>query len=236
MRLLSINGIGTKTGGRNRFFFRYFLLFSTLVFCIFQVNIQKIYGFSIYPDEFGYWASAAQMLGWDWTDTVALGSYYSYGYSLLLAPILWIFRDSVAAYETVGSRGRVIDTGRITVVDDCYNANPTSVRSAIESLSHLPGRRVAILGDMRELGQASAALHRQIGAFAAERCALVIACGLEAKPLAEGAGKDAPWFATVEELVAALPDLIHDGDAVLVKASRAMGFERVTEALMGLEK
>ena len=142
----------------------------------------------------------------------------------------------VAAYETVGSRGRVIDTGRITVVDDCYNANPTSVRSAIESLAHLPGRRVAILGDMRELGQASAALHRQIGAFAAEKCALVIACGLEAKPLAEGAGKDAPWFATVEELVAALPDLIHDGDAVLVKASRAMGFERVTEALMGLGK
>ncbi len=142
----------------------------------------------------------------------------------------------VAAYETVGSRGRVIDTGRITVVDDCYNANPTSVRSAIESLSHLPGRHVAILGDMRELGPASAALHRQIGAFAAEKCALVIACGLEAKPLAEGAGKGAPWFATVKELVAALPDLIHDGDAVLVKASRAMGFERVTEALMGLEK
>lgn len=137
----------------------------------------------------------------------------------------------IAAYETVGSRGRVLHTGRITVVDDCYNANPTSVKSAVESLTRLPGRHVAILGDMRELGPASGALHRETGAFAAEKCALVIACGAEAKPLAEGAGKDAPWFATVEQLIAALPDLIREGDAVLVKASRAMGFERVTEAL-----
>ncbi len=114
--MLSINGIGTKTGGRNRFFFRYFLLFSTLVFCIFQVNIQKIYGFSIYPDEFGYWASAAQMLGWDWTDTVALGSYYSYGYSLLLAPILWIFRDSVAAYRGAVALNMLLQCGAVGIL------------------------------------------------------------------------------------------------------------------------
>ena len=142
----------------------------------------------------------------------------------------------VAAYETVGSRGRVIETGCIAIVDDCYNANPTSVKSAVESLAHLDGRPVAILGDMRELGPASAALHRETGAFAAARCAAVIACGPEARELAAGAGPDTPWFADVDSLIGALGSLVRPGDAVLVKASRAMGFERVTEALQRLGK
>ena len=137
----------------------------------------------------------------------------------------------VAAYETVGSRGRVIRTDGLTIVDDCYNANPTSVASALESLAHLPGRRVAILGDMRELGAHSAELHRRTGALAAEKCALVIACGAEARALAEGAGGDAVWFADVGQLTASLPALLRRGDTVLVKASRAMGFEQVTQAL-----
>ncbi len=138
----------------------------------------------------------------------------------------------VAAYETVGSRGRVVETEHLTVLDDCYNANPTSVKSALESLAHLPGRHVAILGDMRELGRSSGALHRQTGAFAASVCPLVIACGPEARELAAGAV--GPWYPDVEALLAALPELIQKGDAVLVKASRAMGFERVTEALLAM--
>ena len=137
----------------------------------------------------------------------------------------------VASYETVGSRGRVIRTDGLTIVDDCYNANPTSVASALESLAHLPGRRVAILGDMRELGAHSAELHSRTGALAAEKCALVIACGAEARALAEGAGGDAVWFADVGQLTASLPALLRRGDTVLVKASRAMGFEQVTQTL-----
>lgn len=140
----------------------------------------------------------------------------------------------VAAYETVGSRGRIIDTGRITILDDCYNANPTSVRSAIESLRRLPGRHVAILGDMRELGSAGPALHRQIGRFAAEQCAIVIACGPEAKEIAAGAGVGARYYPDTAALLSALPMLIHPGDTVLVKASRAMGFESVVEALRNM--
>ncbi len=141
----------------------------------------------------------------------------------------------VASYETVGSRGRVIRTGGLTILDDCYNANPTSVASSLDSLSHLPGRRVAILGDMRELGERSGQLHRQTGALAAEKCALVLACGGEAKALAEGAGEGALWYADTDGLIAALPSLLQPGDAVLVKASRAMGFEKVTQALETLE-
>lgn len=137
----------------------------------------------------------------------------------------------VAAYETVGSRGRVIRTGCITILDDCYNANPTSTRSAIDSLAHLAGRHVAILGDMRELGPTSEALHAGTGAYAADRCALVVACGQQAKALADGAGGKAVWFERTDELIGALPTLLRRGDAVLVKASRAMGFEAVTQAL-----
>lgn len=62
-------------------------------------GISHIYGMSIYPDEFGYWASAASMLGWDWSQIASLGSYYSFGYSLLLFPILKLTVDSVAAYR-----------------------------------------------------------------------------------------------------------------------------------------
>lgn len=143
--------------------------------------------------------------------------------------------DGVAAYETVGSRGRVRKAGNITILDDCYNANPTSTRSAIESLVRLPGRHVAILGDMRELGPAGPALHREIGAFAAQMCDAVAACGPEARDIAAGAGEDAPWFATAEELIAALDRLVRPGDAVLVKASRAMGFEKIVNALTETE-
>ena len=141
----------------------------------------------------------------------------------------------IGAYQVVGSRGRVIETGSLTVVDDCYNANPTSVKSAVESLGRLAGRPVAILGDMRELGPASAQLHRQTGRLAAERCAQVIACGPEAKELAAGAGEKGLWFAEVPQLIQALPELLRRGDTVLVKASRAMGFEQVTQALCQLE-
>lgn len=71
-----------------------------LVFSIFQLAIKQICGFTIYPDEFGYWASAANMLGWDWTEIASLGSYYSFGYSLLLYPILCFTSNSIVAYQT----------------------------------------------------------------------------------------------------------------------------------------
>lgn len=116
MRSLNINGIHAAAGGRNKFFFRYFLLFTLLIFCIFQFNIYNIYGFSLYPDEFGYWASAAEMLGYDWSDTTALGSYYSYGYGLLLTPILWIFHDSITAYRVAIAVNMLLQCGAVGIL------------------------------------------------------------------------------------------------------------------------
>lgn len=70
-----------------------------LIFSIFQLGIKQICGFTIYPDEFGYWANAAEIIGWDWSEIASLGSYYSFGYSIVLFPLLYFAPDSVTAYQ-----------------------------------------------------------------------------------------------------------------------------------------
>ena len=137
----------------------------------------------------------------------------------------------IAAYETVGSRGRVIQSAGMTILDDCYNANPTSCQSSLTSLVMLPGRPVAILGDMLELGDAGPVMHRMLGEFASSLGIRVIACGLLSKNTAEGAGGDSLWFSDTDALLKKLPSLVKEGDCVLVKASHAMNFEAVVAAL-----
>ena len=70
-----------------------------IIFCIYEYGIEKICGFTMYPDEFGYWASAASVVGYDWSEVASLGSYYSFGYSLILIPVLAVFADGVMAYR-----------------------------------------------------------------------------------------------------------------------------------------
>ncbi len=79
--------------GKNTFFI---LL---IIICIFQYAIQKICSFTLVPDEFGYWASAAKAVGYDWSEVASMGSYYSFGYSLILVPVLFVFRGGVMAYR-----------------------------------------------------------------------------------------------------------------------------------------
>ena len=91
---------------------------------------------------------------------------------------------------------------------------------------------VAVLGDMRELGPAAADFHREIGALAADAgIALVVAVGEHAGDYAAGHGGDVRGAADAEEAARSCPSLIEPGDVVLVKASRGVGLERVTEAL-----
>ena len=142
----------------------------------------------------------------------------------------------IAAYHTVGRRAAVSHSAGITLVDDCYNANPDSLKSGIDSLMSLPGRHVCILGDMLELGDNSPAMHADCGAYAREKgVELVIACGELSRHTAEAAGEHAVFFESREELIKALPELIQKGDAVLVKASRASKFEEVSEAIKELK-
>jgi len=147
--------------------------------------------------------------------------------------------DGIASYVPVGSRAGIIRTDKITIIDDCYNANPNSVAAAIDSLSLLPNRRVCILGDMGELGETAAALHYKTGEHAAEKgIDLLIACGELSASTAEGAKnsgcKNVLHFKDKTELLAELTKLIESGDAVLVKASHSRKFEEIVEALKTL--
>jgi UDP-N-acetylmuramoyl-tripeptide--D-alanyl-D-alanine ligase len=119
------------------------------------------------------------------------------------------------------------------LINDCYNANPVSMRAA---LAHLvdragSGRRVAVLGDMAELGPDAPAYHREVGAAAAELGVdELVAIGELARGYVEGAsGIAARWVATVPEGIAALREIVRPGDTVLLKASRAIGLEAVAE-------
>lgn len=100
-----------KRAGKSKGFLRpfsFFFLFSFLIFSIFQYSINKIFGMVYYPDEFGYWASAANWIGYDWSGLTALNSYYSFGYSLLLVPVLKICSGAVTAYRTAVALNMVL--------------------------------------------------------------------------------------------------------------------------------
>ncbi len=75
------------------------ILFCAVLFCYFMYSLPRVYGFSLLPDEFGYWSYAAKAAGYDWSEIVSMGSYYSYGYSLILIPIFMLFEDAVIAYR-----------------------------------------------------------------------------------------------------------------------------------------
>ncbi len=139
----------------------------------------------------------------------------------------------IADYETVGRRACVTATGYLTLVDDCYNANPDSVKCAIDSLARLPGRKVCILGDMLEMGENKAQCHADIGRYASENGVELLLCVGELSKNTCRAADDirSLHFAGNEELIRALPDLIEKGDAVLVKASHSMKLEEISEAL-----
>lgn len=134
--------------------------------------------------------------------------------------------------------------GCVTVLDDTYNAAPDSMLAALASLALLAarGRRrtVAVLGDMKELGEHSAAAHTMVGESAeAAGLGLLVTVGSEASRIAEAASRRRPGgpsavvqFSGTEEAAAQVGALIIPGDVVLVKGSRAMGMERIVTALM----
>ncbi len=145
----------------------------------------------------------------------------------------------IAAYKTVGRRSVVVDTGFLTLVDDSYNANPESMRCAVDSLLELDGRHVCVLSDMLEMGPDSPQLHYDLGVYEAEKgIDLLICCGPNSAQMARAVrerGINGFWYATAEELIAALPGHLLRGDAVLVKASLGMHMERAAEAVKKLE-
>jgi UDP-N-acetylmuramoyl-tripeptide--D-alanyl-D-alanine ligase len=118
-----------------------------------------------------------------------------------------------------------------TLIDDTYNANPGSVRAAIGVLAAAPGKKILVLGDMGELGDAARELHGEIGALARESGVdVLLALGELARSAAEGFGRGARHFEYIEDLLAELENLLAPEVTVLVKGSRFMRMERVVRS------
>lgn len=140
---------------------------------------------------------------------------------------------------SIPGRGNIIVTDKIVILDDCYNANPVSMKASMDVLDMAIGRKVAILGDMGELGENAARMHEETGAYAAEKgIDLVCAIGTLGKNIADGAVKNhatnVKWFETKADFLASMKDVIQVGDNVLVKASHGMHLEEIVEALKTL--
>jgi UDP-N-acetylmuramoyl-tripeptide--D-alanyl-D-alanine ligase len=147
--------------------------------------------------------------------------------------------EGLRAARTAALRMEIVRTrAGVTLINDSYNSSPTSAAAAVRALSRLPveGRRIAVLGEMLELGVHADAEHAALGALAATSgIDLLIAVGAPAPWLTEGARAAPDAHIEVQSVpdaagaAAALHDVLHAGDGVLVKASRAVGLERVAD-------
>lgn len=143
----------------------------------------------------------------------------------------------IESLEAISGRFKMIETEKFLIVDDCYNANPMSMKASLDVLQDGVGRRVAILGDMGELGENEIALHESVGEHAGN-CAIdvCICTGTLSRFMAEKA-KAANENLTViyekdrESLLRNLADYVQKGDTILVKASHFMKFEEIVKAL-----
>jgi UDP-N-acetylmuramoyl-tripeptide--D-alanyl-D-alanine ligase len=139
-------------------------------------------------------------------------------------------------------RTTLIDAGRWTILDDSYNAAPDSMIAALDLLATLPGRRVAVLGEMFELGDESDAGHRRVGAYAARKADVLVGVGAPAQiyaDAAEAAGMDPDYVHTARDRDVALRGLQHllrDGDVILLKASNGARFFDLVDELRSLSQ
>jgi UDP-N-acetylmuramoyl-tripeptide--D-alanyl-D-alanine ligase len=133
---------------------------------------------------------------------------------------------------------RVVLAVGATVINDSYNASPLSVRAALEDLAgHEPeGRRIAVLGDMLELGPEEERMHREVGAVAASsRVDVLVTVGPRAAAMLDTFEGESYAVADAVEAAALVGEVIEAGDVVLVKGSRGVGLERVTESLVAAD-
>ena len=146
-------------------------------------------------------------------------------------------RQGIENIQSVGGRLHIIETEKYTIIDDCYNANPVSVRSSLDVLNNAEERKVAILGDMFELGADEKKLHYQLGEYFKEK---QIDMAVLAGELSEntyqgirdsGAATQVYYYKTLEDLLDYLDIMVQEKDVILVKASHSMHFEKIVEKL-----
>lgn len=146
-------------------------------------------------------------------------------------------RTGINTMKTISGRLNLIDTGSLLIIDDCYNANPVSMKGSLDVLATATGRTVAIMGDMFELGDNEKELHYNTGVYAAEKEIDIICCigqlSKEAYQGAKAAAKNSVvfHFDTRDEFLDKISNVVKKGDTILVKASHGMEFPKIVDTL-----
>ena len=150
--------------------------------------------------------------------------------------------SSLAQFQNMAGRQEIYEKNGYTIISDCYNAGPESMAAALAVLSGRPGRHVAVLGDMLELGVSTPAEHYKLGRIAAEKADVVLAYGPNSARVLNGAltggmsANRARAFTDKDRLTQVLKQLAKPGDVILFKGSRGMRMEQVLEGFLREEK
>lgn len=151
-------------------------------------------------------------------------------------------QEGIARFEGGDMRQNIVELGGVTLIEDCYNANADSMRAALQVLASLEagGRKIAVLGDMYELGDFTQAEHRRVGMYAAaSRVDLLITVGALAETIAQEAlsrGIEAISFSGNPAALRHLETILAPGDAILFKASRGAKFEEISQGVQAFLK
>lgn len=151
-------------------------------------------------------------------------------------------REALGSFQNMSGRQEIIQAHGCTIINDCYNAGPESMAAALNVLGNRPGRHIAVLGEMLELGDCAQAEHYKIGRIAAEKADMVFAFGPHAGRVLDGTitgGMPESMgraFEDRDELVAALKRAVKPGDVILFKGSHGMHLEKVLDAFLKEEK
>lgn len=151
-------------------------------------------------------------------------------------------RESLASFQNMSGRQEIFEAKGCTIIKDCYNAGPESMAAALGVLGNRPGRHIAVLGDMLELGDCSQAEHYKIGRIAAEKADMVFAFGPYARRVIDGtitggmSESCGRAYQDMDKLVQALVLAAKPGDVILFKASRGMHLERALEGFLKEER
>ena len=146
-------------------------------------------------------------------------------------------KKGIEALLPIAGRNNIIKTEKYTIIDDCYNANPASMKASLDVLKKAKTRKVAILGDMFELGEDEKAMHAEIGAYAATLPVDILVCiGDLSRNMEDGARRICSetkiyWYKIKEAFIDDIDTILEDGDTILVKASHGMEFPEIIKKL-----
>lgn len=148
-------------------------------------------------------------------------------------------KKGIEKIRAVKGRNNVIETKHYTIIDDCYNANPVSIKAAIDVLSDAHGRKVAVLGDMFELGSEEIQMHMEVGEYAAKKKIDLLICIGELSENTFKAAKDkgisnALYYKTKEEFLDEAGKILNKSDNILIKASHGMEFSKLVDFLVDM--